>query len=76
VLSTRSVPLPGAPTICILGAEGPNQQVNLCCVPLSKWVMQEDTRFTLVQAREGPTSSEGDETYNIVHIVLIVGDTS
>jgi hypothetical protein len=41
------------------GYRGPNQQVNLCCVPLSRWVMQEYTRFILVQTREGPTSNEG-----------------
>jgi hypothetical protein len=30
--------------------------------------MQEDTRFILVQAREGPISIEGDETYIILHL--------
>jgi hypothetical protein len=42
--------------------------VNLCCVPLSRWVKQEDTRVILVRAREAPTSSEGDETYVILHL--------
>jgi hypothetical protein len=51
-----------------LGAGGPNQQVKLCCVPLSRWVMQEDTRFILVWAREDPISSEGDETYITMHL--------
>jgi hypothetical protein len=30
--------------------------------------MQEDIRFILVRAREGPTFSEGDETYIILHL--------
>jgi hypothetical protein len=42
--------------------------VYLCYVPWSRWVMQEDTRFILVRAIEGPTSSEGDETYIILHL--------
>ena len=29
-----------------------NRLVNLCCVPLSRMVMQRDTRFILVQAIE------------------------
>jgi hypothetical protein len=42
--------------------------MNLCYVSRSRWVMQEDTRFILVLAREGPTSSEGFETYVILHL--------
>jgi hypothetical protein len=38
--------------------------------------MQEDTKFILVWAREGHTSSKGDATYIILHLVFIVGDTS
>jgi hypothetical protein len=43
----------------IVGPEGPNQPVNLCYVSWSIWVMQEDTRYILVEAIEGPTSSGG-----------------
>jgi hypothetical protein len=53
--------------VLVFRPKDPNQ-VNLCCVPWSRWVMQEDTRFILVRAREGPTSSEGDETYIILHL--------
>jgi hypothetical protein len=38
--------------------------------------MHDDTRFILVQAREGPTSSEGDEIYIILDLGARSRDTS
>jgi hypothetical protein len=34
----------------------------------SRWVMQEGARFILIRTIEGPTFSEGDETYIILHL--------
>jgi hypothetical protein len=39
---------------------GPNQLVNLCCVPLYRMgYARRHTRFILVRAREDPTSNGG-----------------
>ena len=45
--------------VSVFWPEGPNQLVNVCYVSLSRWVIQEDKKFILVRAIEGPTSSGG-----------------
>jgi hypothetical protein len=58
-MSTRSATYLAC-QLSVFELDGLNQLVNLCCVPLSHMVdARRHTRFILVQAIEGPTSSGG-----------------